>query len=52
VYRVKLPGFEDRVGLPQQPHHHPDDPAHSHGGGGSTGTGHTGHDHGHHVHTH
>jgi sirohydrochlorin cobaltochelatase len=31
VYRVKLPGFEDRVGLPQQPHHHPDDPGHSHG---------------------
>lgn len=45
VYRVKLPGFEDRVGRPQQPHHHPDDPAHSHGEGG-------GHDHGHHVHTH
>ncbi|MBD0735794.1 sirohydrochlorin chelatase [Streptomyces sp. CBMA29] len=39
VYRVKLPGFEDRVGLPQQPHHHPDDPSHSHGSG-------------HHAHTH
>lgn len=34
VYRVKLPGFEDRVGLPQQPHHHPDDPDHTHGGPG------------------
>ncbi|WP_433888690.1 sirohydrochlorin chelatase [Streptomyces sp. CA-111067] len=33
VYRVKLPGFEDRVGLPQQPHHHPEDPAHPHGEG-------------------
>jgi sirohydrochlorin cobaltochelatase len=31
VYRVKLPGFEDRVGAPQQPHHHPDDPSHPHG---------------------
>jgi sirohydrochlorin cobaltochelatase len=31
VYRIKLPGFEDRVGRPQQPHHHPDDPAHPHG---------------------
>jgi sirohydrochlorin cobaltochelatase len=46
VYRVKLPGFEDRVGLPQQPHHHPDDPSHSHGPHS--------HDHGsgHHAHTH
>jgi sirohydrochlorin cobaltochelatase len=40
VYRVKLPGFEDRVGQPQQPHHHPGDPSgghdhehHQHGGG-------------------
>ncbi|CAG6393968.1 sirohydrochlorin chelatase [Streptomyces cocklensis] len=32
VYRVAMPGFEDRVGLPQQPHHHPDDPSHPHGG--------------------
>jgi sirohydrochlorin cobaltochelatase len=31
VYRIELPGFEDRVGLPQRPHHHPDDPGHSHG---------------------
>lgn len=42
LYRVKLPGFEDRVGAPQQPHHHPDDPSHAHGG----------HDHGHHEHGH
>lgn len=26
VYRVALPGFEAKVGAPQQPHHHPDDP--------------------------
>jgi len=39
VYRVAMPGFEDRVGAPQTPHHHPDDPA--------------GHGHGHgHVHAH
>jgi sirohydrochlorin cobaltochelatase len=31
MYRIKLPGFEERVGSPQQPHHHPDDPSHSHG---------------------
>lgn len=30
VYRTALPGFEDRVGAPQRPHHHPDDPSHSH----------------------
>lgn len=41
VYRIKMPGFEDRVGLPQQPHHHPDDPSHQHGGHGH-----------HHAHTH
>jgi sirohydrochlorin cobaltochelatase len=48
VYRVAMPGFEDRVGLPQQPHHHPDDPAHAHGGhsGHSHGRGGGGHDHG------
>ncbi|ASU84861.1 sirohydrochlorin chelatase [Nocardiopsis gilva YIM 90087] len=31
VYRIALPGFEDKVGAPQTPHHHPDDPAHGHG---------------------
>lgn len=30
VYRTAMPGFEDRVGAPQHPHHHPDDPAHVH----------------------
>ncbi|HEX2316504.1 MAG TPA: sirohydrochlorin chelatase [Thermomonospora sp.] len=33
VYRIALPGFEDRVGAPQTPHHHPDDPGHGHGHG-------------------
>ncbi|MBV9022636.1 MAG: cobalamin biosynthesis protein [Streptomycetaceae bacterium] len=41
IYRVTLPGFEDHVGLPQQPHHHPEDLAHRHN-----------HHHGAHVHTH
>ena len=31
VYRIALPGFEDKVGLPQQPHFHPDDDDHHHG---------------------
>jgi sirohydrochlorin cobaltochelatase len=31
VYRIAMPGFEDRVGAEQRPHHHPDDPSHSHG---------------------
>ncbi|MEW2520662.1 sirohydrochlorin chelatase [Actinacidiphila alni] len=59
VYRVKLPGFEDRVGRPQQPHHHPDDPSHSHGphdhGSHDHGSHDLGsHDHGggHHAHAH
>ncbi|MEU3844017.1 sirohydrochlorin chelatase [Streptomyces sp. NPDC028635] len=44
VYRIALPGFEDKVGLPQQPHFHPDDDGHHH---------HHGHGHGHgHGHTH
>jgi sirohydrochlorin cobaltochelatase len=30
VYRLPMPGFEDRVGAPQRPHHHPDDPSHLH----------------------
>ncbi|MEW2496396.1 sirohydrochlorin chelatase [Streptomyces nodosus] len=40
VYRIALPGFEDKVGLPQQPHFHPDDD-HDHG-----------HHHGGHAHSH
>jgi len=30
VYRVRLPGFEERVGAAQLPHHHPGDPGHDH----------------------
>jgi sirohydrochlorin cobaltochelatase len=33
LYRVALPGFEHKVGAPQTPHDHPDDPAHTHGHG-------------------
>jgi sirohydrochlorin cobaltochelatase len=39
VYRIALPGFEERVGQEQHPHDHPDDPAHQH-------------DHHHHPHVH
>ncbi|MGW0736182.1 sirohydrochlorin chelatase [Streptomyces sp. NPDC002851] len=47
VYRIALPGFEDKVGLPQQPHFHPDDDGHHHG----HGHGHShGHHHGDHAH--
>ncbi|MFG2812380.1 sirohydrochlorin chelatase [Streptomyces sp. NPDC048410] len=49
VYRIALPGFEDKVGLPQQPHFHPDDDGHDHGHG--HGHGH-GHHHGGHTHSH
>lgn len=31
MYRTVMPGFADRVGAPQTPHDHPDDPTHSHG---------------------
>ncbi|MFJ3771553.1 sirohydrochlorin chelatase [Streptomyces sp. NPDC090075] len=41
VYRIALPGFEDKVGLPQQPHFHPDDDHH-----------HGHHHHGGHAHAH
>jgi sirohydrochlorin cobaltochelatase len=30
IYRVAMPGYAHRVGAPQHPHHHPDDPAHVH----------------------
>ncbi|MGW7071220.1 sirohydrochlorin chelatase [Streptomyces sp. NPDC054855] len=46
VYRIALPGFEDKVGAPQQPHFHPDDDGeHGHGHG-------HGHHHGSHAHSH
>jgi sirohydrochlorin cobaltochelatase len=40
MYRVLMPGFEAKVGLPQTPHDHPDDPTHHH------------HDDHHHGHAH
>ncbi|MET7958948.1 uroporphyrinogen-III C-methyltransferase [Micromonospora zamorensis] len=40
AYRVLMPGFADKVGRPQRPHDHPDDPVGHHH--------HHGHDHGHH----
>jgi sirohydrochlorin cobaltochelatase len=30
IYRAAMPGFVDRVGQPQRPHHHPDDASHGH----------------------
>jgi sirohydrochlorin cobaltochelatase len=30
LYRIAMPGHEHRVGAPQAPHDHPDDPAHPH----------------------
>ncbi|MCM2577537.1 sirohydrochlorin chelatase [Streptomyces meridianus] len=45
VYRIALPGFEDKVGRPQLPHHHPDDPS-------GAGHGHHHHDHDGHAHAH
>lgn len=30
IYRVAMPGFDERVGQPQRPHHHPADGAHEH----------------------
>lgn len=30
IYRAAMPGFGDRVGQPQRPHHHPDDASHEH----------------------
>ncbi|MDT0306779.1 sirohydrochlorin chelatase [Streptomyces sp. DSM 44917] len=50
VYRVALPGFADKVGLPQQPHHHPGDHDHAHHGHGPHDHG--SHDHGPHDHEH
>ncbi|RJK92830.1 sirohydrochlorin chelatase [Vallicoccus soli] len=48
VYRIAMPGFEDKVGRAQTPHDHPDDPTHAHG---HHGHGH-GHSHDHHEHAH
>ncbi|MET8094594.1 uroporphyrinogen-III C-methyltransferase [Micromonospora sp. NPDC005220] len=43
AYRVLMPGFADKVGRPQRPHDHPDDPVGHH-------HGHDHHDHDHHDH--
>jgi sirohydrochlorin cobaltochelatase len=40
AHRVLLPGFEDKLGAPQTPHHHPHDPAHGHGHGRDAGHAH------------
>ncbi|MCW2613121.1 MAG: sirohydrochlorin chelatase [Frankiales bacterium] len=40
AYRVALPGFEDKLGAPQTPHDHPDDPADPHGHGHAHGHAH------------
>ncbi|MEV4482581.1 uroporphyrinogen-III C-methyltransferase [Micromonospora coxensis] len=50
AYRVLMPGFADKVGRPQTPHDHPDDPVgghHHHHDGGHHHGGHH-HDGGHH----
>ncbi|MEU8390252.1 uroporphyrinogen-III C-methyltransferase [Micromonospora sp. NPDC048842] len=46
AYRVLMPGFADKVGRPQRPHDHPDDPV------GHHHHGHDHHDHGHAHHGH
>ncbi|WP_328654089.1 uroporphyrinogen-III C-methyltransferase [Micromonospora sp. NBC_00330] len=48
AYRVLMPGFADKVGRPQRPHDHPDDPVGHH----HHGHGHDHHDHGHAHHGH
>ncbi|WP_430502226.1 uroporphyrinogen-III C-methyltransferase [Micromonospora trifolii] len=44
AYRVLMPGFADKVGRPQRPHDHPDDPVGHHH---HHGHAHHGHDHDH-----
>ncbi|MEU5781221.1 uroporphyrinogen-III C-methyltransferase [Micromonospora lupini] len=47
AYRVLMPGFADKVGRPQRPHDHPDDPVgHHHHHGHDHHDHHHGHDHG------
>ncbi|MFI6781305.1 uroporphyrinogen-III C-methyltransferase [Micromonospora sp. NPDC050276] len=46
AYRVLMPGFADKVGRPQRPHDHPDDPV------GGHHHHHHGHDHHHADHEH
>jgi len=40
AYRIAMPGFADKVGRPQTPHHHPDDHDHLHAGSTLTGPTH------------
>ncbi|MER7590964.1 uroporphyrinogen-III C-methyltransferase [Micromonospora sp. NPDC127501] len=48
AYRVLMPGFADKVGRPQRPHDHPDDPVgHHHHDGHDHHHGHAHHDHDH-----
>ncbi len=46
VYRIAMPGFEQRVGAAQHPHDHPDDPSHPHSHAHPQPHAHT-HGHGH-----
>ncbi|MFJ2086002.1 uroporphyrinogen-III C-methyltransferase [Micromonospora chokoriensis] len=47
AYRVLMPGFADKVGRPQRPHDHPDDPVgHHHDHGHDHHHDHHGHEHG------
>jgi len=48
MYRTAMPGFGDRVGQLQTPHHHPDDDEHGHSHGANGYAGHA--DHGGHTH--
>jgi sirohydrochlorin cobaltochelatase len=52
AYRIAMPGFADKVGQPQTPHHHPDDlaalGAHDHGAHDHGVHNHGLHHHGHH----
>ncbi|MGC4758042.1 uroporphyrinogen-III C-methyltransferase [Micromonospora trifolii] len=47
AYRVLMPGFADKVGRPQRPHDHPDDPVGHHHHHGHDHHGHAHHDHDH-----
>lgn len=43
LYRTVLPGYADRVGAPQRPHHHPDDPSDPSGPSDPDSSGHVHH---------
>lgn len=54
LYRTAMPGHEHRVGAPQTPHDHPDDPtggSHGHGHSHDHSHDHKGHSHDHHGHS-